>query len=70
MGLIQQHTNAMFVPLGVLMVLLLIDLCIRIKNKLIEYVFMTILIIEGFYITYESLFYQEYQFHEIWQIFY
>ena len=70
MGLIQQHSNAMLVPLGVLIILLIIDLCIHIKSKLIEYVFMIILIIEGFYITYESLFYQEYQFHEIWMIFY
>ena len=69
-GIIQQHSSAIFVPLGVLMVLFIIDLCVKIKNELIEYVFMTILIVQGFYITYESLFYQEYQFHEIWLIFY
>ena len=69
-GIIQQHSTVIIVPLGVLIVLFAIDLCIQIKNELIEYVFMTILIFQGLYITYESLFYQEYQFHEIWLIFY
>ena len=66
--MIKERNRVMFVPLGVLTILIITDLCIQMKNELIEYAFMVILIIEAFYLTYEGSFYSEYKFHEIWLI--
>ena len=66
----EENSNLKFLPLWVLIFLIITDLCIQIKNELIEHVFIIILIIEALYITYEGWFYTEYKFHEIWIIFY
>ena len=48
----------------------MIDVAVQIKNELIEYVFMFILLFEGVYINYEGNNYLEYRFHEPWLLFY
>lgn len=68
--LMQNHPNVALVPVVVLLVLVITDLFIQIKNELIEYVFMFILLVEAFYMMYEGNLYSKYQFHEVWLIFY
>ena len=61
---------AILAPIGVLSALVITDLFIQMKNELIEYVLMTILLILGIFITYEGSTFNKYQFDEIWLIFY